>query len=78
MDNFTTENNYKLFDSIEYQNVSDLRNLIDDLSIEQSLFFINKAIDYSYNRGSFSLTESEIISKSLSLLNQKFLSNPIK
>ena len=71
MNNTDDNNSNKLFETINYKSQSDLRNLIENLSLEQAIFFLNTAIGYSYNKGVFSLVESEIISKSLSLINSK-------
>ena len=77
INNFNQETEGQLFESIKFQDIKDVRNLIDDLNFEQSLFFLNKCIDYSHSKGVFSLMESEIISKSLSIINTKFLNtNP--
>jgi hypothetical protein len=64
-----------LFGSIGYKSDVHLRNLIDELTPEQSIFFINRAIEYCYSKGSFSLVESEILSKSLFFVNSNF-NNP--
>jgi hypothetical protein len=61
-----------LFGTIGYKSDVHLRNLIDELTPEQSIFFINRAIEYCYSKGSFSLVESEIISKSLFFVNSNF------
>lgn len=72
-DNSYNTNTGQLFDSINFKSISDVRNLIDNLNLEQSLLFINKSLEYSYSKGVFSLIESEIVSKSLSILNSKLL-----
>lgn len=66
-----------LFSSIGYKSEKDIRNLIDNLSLEQSLVFINKALEYSYSQGVFSMIEVEIISKSLSILNSQIVTKKI-
>ena len=75
INNFNQETGGQLFESIKFQDQKDVRNLIEDLNFEQSLFFLNKCVDYSYSKGVFSLLESEIISKSLSIINTRFLNN---
>lgn len=61
-----------LFGTVGYKSESHFRNLINELTPEQSLFFINKCIEFSYSKGIFTLAESELISKSLYLLNSEF------
>lgn len=60
-----------LFDKITYHNQEQINNLIDGMTFEQSVFYITSALEYSVKSGLFELTEIEIISKSLRLLNQK-------
>lgn len=64
-----------LFESIGYQSNQDVRNLIENLNLEQSIFFIDKALQYSYGKGIYSMTETEILSKSLFILNSKIFTN---
>ena len=75
INNFNQETGGQLFESIKFQDLKDVRNLIEDLNFGQSLFFLNKCVDYSYSKGVFSLLESEVISKSLSIINSKFINN---
>ena len=66
-----------LFDSIPYYSEEEFEQIINSISLPQSLFFITRAIDYSYKMGIFSLTESEIVSKSLrQLLSRHEEDNP--
>ena len=64
-----------LFGIVGYKSDKQLRDLIDNLSLEQSLFFVNKCLEYSYSKGIFTMTETELISKSLSILNQNLTEN---
>jgi hypothetical protein len=64
-----------LFESIAYYNPSDIDKFIDSLSFEQSHYIITKSLEMAFNKNIFSLQESEILSKSLRLLNTKYLSN---
>lgn len=63
-----------LFQSVGYNSPTDLRNLIDSLTPEQSFIFITKSLEYAYGKGVFSMIETEIISKSLSTFNTEFFS----
>jgi hypothetical protein len=64
-----------LFDSIPYHNEKDLNLIIDSISTPQSIFFITRALEYSYKMGIFTLTESEIVSKSLRQFTSHFQEN---
>ena len=54
-----------LFEEVAIYNPEDLENLIDNLTDEQAKFMIIRAVQMAYKHGIFSLTESEIVSKSL-------------
>lgn len=59
------ESKIKIFGSLEVESTEVLNNLIDNLSKEQSIFFLTESLKYAYNKGIFTLLESEILSKSL-------------
>jgi hypothetical protein len=54
-----------LFEDVAIYKPEDIDNLIDNLSDEQSKFMIIRAVQMAYKNGLFSLTEAEIVSKSL-------------
>jgi hypothetical protein len=54
-----------LFEEVALYKPEDLETLIDNLTDEQAKFMIIRAVQMAYKHGIFSLTESEIISKSL-------------
>lgn len=58
-----------LFDTITYHDIHDIQNLIDGLTKEQALYILTKCVEYSYKNGIFNLIESEVVSKSIRLLN---------
>jgi hypothetical protein len=64
----------ELFETISYFSPTDISNLIDNLNEEQSVYMIGLAINMSYQKNLFTLEESEIISKSLRILNENRLS----
>ena len=64
----------ELFETISYFSPTDISNLIDNLNEEQSVYMIGLAINMCYQKNLFTLEESEIISKSLRLLNENRLS----
>jgi hypothetical protein len=54
-----------LFEEVAIYKPEDIENLVDNLTDEQAKYMIVKAIQMAYKNGIFSLTESEIVSKSL-------------
>jgi hypothetical protein len=69
------ENQNLLFDSIQYKSPKDVENFIESLDQKQSFYVLTKSIEMAYNRGVFSLQESEILSKSLRILSSEYLKN---
>jgi hypothetical protein len=59
-----------LFGSIAVYKPEDVDLIIDNMTFEQSLFYIMQAIQYGHHSNLFSLQESELISKSLRILNK--------
>lgn len=57
-----------LFDTIEYYKPEDMRNIVDSIRYEQSLYFISLALEHANRHGLYTLVESEIISKSIRTL----------
>ena len=57
-----------LFEEVEIYNPEDIGNLIDGLTEEQAKFMLVRAVQMAYRNGLYSLTESELISKSLRML----------
>jgi len=66
-----------LFDSIAYYTPNDVNTLCDDMNLEQAYFFLIKALEYSHNSNIFTLQESELVSKSLRILNNHFTQEKI-
>ena len=54
-----------LFEEIAVYKPEDIENLIENLTDEQAKFMLVKAVQMAYKNGIYSLTESEIVSKSL-------------
>lgn len=57
-----------LFEDVAIYKPEDVDNLIDNLSEEQAKFMLIRAVQMAYKNGLYSLTESEIVSKSLRVL----------
>ncbi len=58
-----------LFNSIPYYSEEHLNNVIDNMNKEQIIFFVRQALNYSFSQGTFSLLESEIVSKTIRKLS---------
>jgi hypothetical protein len=65
------DNSFILFDRIQIQEDSHFESFINDLNEEQSLYILRLAINSGVNKGLYTLEESEILSKSLRILNRK-------
>ena len=57
-----------LFEEVAIYKPEDVDNLIDGLTEEQSKFMLTRAVQMAYKHGLYSLSESELISKSLRVL----------
>ena len=57
-----------LFEEVAIYKPEDIDNLIDNLTEEQSKFMLIRAVQMAYKNGLYSLTESELVSKSLRML----------
>ena len=57
-----------LFEDVAVYKPEDIDNLIDTLTEEQAKFMLIRAVQMAYKNGLYSLTESEIVSKSLRTL----------
>lgn len=62
-------NTTKLFDFLNCNSNEEFDKLINSIEKEQSIFYITQAVQTGFKRGSFTLQESEIISKSLRVLS---------
>ena len=57
-----------LFEEVAIYKPEDIENLIDGLTEEQAKYMLVQADQMGYRNGLYSLTESELISKSLRML----------
>ena len=62
---------FPLFDRINIQSSEDFENLLNDLNEERANFIIQIALEKAYTSGLYSLSEAEILSKSLRLKTKK-------
>jgi hypothetical protein len=61
---------FPLFDRINIQSSEDFEKLLNDLNEERVNFIIQIALEKAYTSGLYSLSESEILSKSLRMRNK--------
>jgi hypothetical protein len=64
-----------LFDSVAYYTPQDVDSLCDDMNLEQAYYMMIKALEFAHNARIFSLQESELVSKSLRVMNSHFTNN---
>ena len=57
-----------LFEDVAIYKPEDIDNLIDNLTEEQAKFMLIRAVQMAYKNGLYSLSESELVSKSLRIL----------
>jgi hypothetical protein len=57
-----------LFEDVAIYKPEDIDNLLNNLTEEQAKFMLIRAVQMAYKNGLYSLTESEIVSKSLRTL----------
>ena len=57
-----------LFEEVAIYKPEDIENLIDNLTEEQAKFMLIRAVQMAHKNGLYSLTESELVSKSLRML----------
>lgn len=62
-----------LFGTVAYYDSKQVNELIENMTFEQSYFYITQALQHSFGMGVFSLQESEILSKSLRILSNEIL-----
>jgi hypothetical protein len=65
-----------IFDTITFDSSTQLDNLIDTMDDAQIKFLTTKALEASFNRGSYSLIECEIISKIIRKTSYTIIDNP--
>ena len=57
------KNEKRIFDIITWETSKQINELIDNMDDEQVRFFTIRALESSFNRGTFNILESEIVSK---------------
>lgn len=64
-----------LFNSVEYYKPEDIKNIIEGLTPEQSLYFLSESLEFANRNGVFSLVESEIVSKALRTVTNEVITH---
>ena len=64
-----------LFDTINYQSDVNLEKFRDSINVEQSLYLIRVAIEFSHSKGMFNMNETELLNKSLRIINKTIFSD---
>jgi hypothetical protein len=60
----------ELFGSIPLTNEDHLQVILDTMDQNNAVYILTQAIKYAYNQGAYSLGESEVLSKSIRILNK--------
>lgn len=63
-----------LFDSIAFYSEESVEAMINNLNKESVPYIITQALSYAHTKNVFDLTESEIVSKCLRILNKELYS----
>jgi hypothetical protein len=61
-----------LFDSVAFYTPNDIDKLCDDMNLEQAYYMMIKALEFAHKSRIFTLQESELVSKSLRVMNSHF------
>lgn len=60
-----------LFGTISYPSQESLEQFINSITPEQALYLITQSIEMSHRNGIFDLSEAEVLSKSIRVLNKE-------
>ena len=61
-----------LFDSVAYYTPNDVDNLCDEMNLEQAYYMMIRALEFAHKSRIFTLQETELVSKSLRVMNNHF------
>ena len=61
-----------LFDSVAYYTPNDVDNLCDEMNLEQAYYMMMRALEFAHKSRIFTLQETELVSKSLRVMNNHF------
>lgn len=60
-----------LFDTINYDSLENLDQFINNMNYEQALYCLVEATQAAYRRNAYTMSEIEVVSRSIRLLSQK-------
>ena len=63
--------NKLLFGTINYASQESLEQFINSITPEQALYLITQSLEMSHRNGIFDLSEAEVLSKSIRILNKE-------
>lgn len=63
-----------LFESVPYFSEESVSLMIESLSKKQISYLLSQSLNYAHSKNIFTLTESEIVSKCLRILNKEMFS----
>ena len=72
MDTESLDTSGSLFETINYQTLESLEKFMDSISTKQAMYLIKVSLEYSHSKGLFTMNETEILNKSLRVINKKF------
>lgn len=61
-----------LFDNVAFYTPNDINILCDEMNLEQAYYMMIKALEFAHKSRIFTLQESELVSKSLRIMNSHF------
>ena len=71
MNTETLDTSGTLFESVSYQSTESLEKFMDSISLEHAMHLIKVSLEYSHSKGLFTMNETEILNRSLRLINKK-------
>jgi hypothetical protein len=63
-----------LFGTMAYYSEESVEQIINNLELNNTIFILSQALEMAHSKNVFNLTESEIISKCLRILNKEIYS----
>jgi hypothetical protein len=63
-----------LFETMAYYSEESIEQIINNLELNNTIFILSQALEMAHSKNVFNLTESEIISKCLRILNKEIYS----
>jgi hypothetical protein len=70
MNTETLDTSGTLFESVSYQSTESLEKFMDSISLEHAMHLIKVSLEYSHSKGLFTMNETEILNRSLRLINK--------